>query len=46
MEQRYKLALEIILALCEKDGYTSAEDIKLICKTTLAEESGDEDVCT
>lgn len=45
MEQRYKTALEIILALCKKDGYTRVEDIMLICETALAEEGGGEDVC-
>lgn len=42
MEERYKTALEIILNLCAKDRYPSAEDIKLICETALKKE-GEQD---
>lgn len=37
MEQRYKTALEIILAMVEKENYMRVDDIKLICETVLKE---------
>ena len=45
MEQRYKVALEIILGLCNKSDYISAETIEKICAIALGVEEGDEDVC-
>lgn len=37
MEQRYKAALEIILAMVENAGYVREADIKIICETALKE---------
>lgn len=37
MEERYRAALEIILAMCEEENYLKGEDLKLICKTALKE---------
>ena len=37
MEQRYKTALEIILAMVERGSYVRDEDIRLICETALKE---------
>lgn len=42
MEKIYRTALEIILAMCERDNYLRDEDVKLICETVL-KEKGDED---
>ena len=44
MEQRYKTALEIILAMVERGSYVRDEDIRLICETAL-QERGNEDEC-
>ena len=44
MEQRYKTALEIILAMCESDNYLRDEDVKLICETALKGEKENENV--
>lgn len=35
MEQRYRTALEIILAMVEQLGYVRDEEVKLVCKTAL-----------
>lgn len=43
MEQAYKTALEIILAIVESKSYVRDEDIKLICETVLKRED-EEDV--
>ncbi len=43
MELRYKTALEIILAICEKSSYVRDEDIRLICKTALETDCEDEE---
>jgi hypothetical protein len=42
MEQRYQTALEIILAMCERDKYLNGDDVKLVCETAL-KERGNED---
>ena len=43
MEQAYKTALEIILAMCDRDSYLKGEDVKLICETVLKESGGGEE---
>ena len=35
MEQVYKMALEMILKFCEKDNYSTTDNIKIICKMAL-----------
>lgn len=48
MEQRYKMALEAIVALMEIDTYADKKVIKAICETALFEpalkESEDKDI--
>lgn len=46
MEQRYKVALEVIKRICEDENYISTKQLLMICNTALEESEDKEDVCS